>query len=71
MPWLANEVLKDTLIKALETRKVSYDTVLKKDDIVLLEFGYYLVNPKAAKKLGITDESATKFIVLTKERVKI
>jgi predicted nucleic acid-binding Zn-ribbon protein len=71
MPWLANEVLKDTLIKALETRKVSYSTVLKKDDVVLLEFGYYLVNPKAAKKLGITDESATKFIVLTKERVKI
>jgi len=71
MPWLANEVLKDTLIKALETRKVSYDTVLKKDDVVLLEFGYYLVNPKVAKKLGITEESATKFIVLTKERVKI
>ena len=71
MPWVANEVLKDTLIKALETRKVSYDTVLKKDDVVLLEFGYYLVNPKAAKKLGIAEESATKFIVLTKERVKI
>ncbi|RUM75102.1 MAG: hypothetical protein DSZ12_04345 [Sulfurovum sp.] len=71
MPWLANEVLKDTLIKALETRQVTYDTVLRQGDIVILEFGYHLVNPKAAKKLGITDEGATKFIVLTKKRVKI
>ena len=71
MPWLATEVLKDTLIKALETRKVIYDTVLQKGDIVILEFGYYLVNPKAAKKLEITDKSVTKFIILTKKRIKI
>ncbi len=37
----------------------------------ILEFGYHVVNPKAAKKLGITDKSAMKFMVLTKERVKI
>jgi len=71
MPWLANEVLKDTLIKALETRQVTYNTTLQKGDVVILEFGYHVVNPKAAKKLNITDESATKFIVLTKKRVKI
>ena len=71
MPWLANEVLKDTLIKALETRKVSYDIKLQKDDTVIIEFGYYVVNPKAAKKLNITDESATTFIVLTKKRISI
>jgi len=71
MPWLANEVLKDTLIKALETRKVSYDTKLQKDDTVIIEFGYYVVNPKAAKKLNITDESAITFIVLTKKRISI
>ena len=71
MPWLANSVLKDTLIKALETRKIRYDTILQKGDVVILRFGYYLVNPKAAKKLGITDESATKFIVLTKKRISI
>jgi len=71
MPWLANAVLKDTLIKALETRQINYDTTLQKGDVVILEFGYHLVNPKAAKKLGITDKRATKFIVLTKKRVKI
>jgi len=71
MPWLANAVLKDTLIKALETRQIDHDTTLQKGDVVILEFGYHLVNPKAAKKLNITDKSATKFIVLTKKRVEI
>ena len=71
MPWLANEVLKNTLIKALETRKVNYHTPLQKGDVVILEFGYHVVNPKSAKKLGITDNDATKFIVLTKKRISI
>lgn len=71
MPWLANEALKDSLIKALETRKVTYGTKLKKGDVVLLEFGYHVVNPKAAKKLGISDKSVTEFIVLTKRRISI
>lgn len=71
MPWLANEVLKDSLIKALETRKVTYTTKLQKGDTVVVKFGYYLVNPKAAKKLNITDKRVTEFIVLTQKRFKI
>ncbi len=71
MPWVADSELKNTLIKAHEVRKVAYDTPLKKGDSVVLEFGYYLVNPKSAKKLGITDKSVTKFTVLTKKRVTI
>ena len=71
MPWVADSELKNTLIKANELRKVTYETPLKKGDSVVIEFGYYIVNPKAAKKLGITDESVTKFTVLTKKRVSI
>jgi DNA-directed RNA polymerase subunit RPC12/RpoP len=71
MPWLANAIIKDTSIKAHETRKVAYDTLLKKGDTVVVKFGYYVVNPKSAKKLGITDKSATQFIVLTSKRFKI
>jgi len=71
MPWMADTVLKDTLIKAHETRHVNYKTTLLKGDSVVVEFGYYLVNPKAAKKLKITDKSVTKFIVLTKKRFNI
>ena len=71
MPWLADTIISDTSIKALETRKVNYDTVLQAGDIVVVKFGYFVVNPKAAKMLDITDESTTKFIVLTRERIKI
>jgi len=68
MPWLATEVLKDTTIKALQKRKIHFDTSLHQGDTVVVEFGYYLVNPKAAKKLGITDKKMTNFIVLTQKR---
>jgi len=71
MPWLATEVLKDTTIKAHETRKVAFDAALQKGDSVVVKFGYYIANPKAAKKLGIQDPSAAKFIILTKKRFDI
>ena len=71
MPWLADTIISDTSIKAHETRKVNYNTVLQVGDTIVVKFGYFVVNPKAAKMLEITDESATRFIVLTKERVKI
>jgi DNA-directed RNA polymerase subunit RPC12/RpoP len=71
MPWLADAVISDTSIKAHETRKVSYDETLQKGDTVIVEFGYFMVNPKAAKKLEITDKSVTEFIVLTKKRFTI
>ena len=71
MPWLADAIISDTSIKALETRNINYDTVLQKGDSVVVKFGYYVVNPKAAEKLGITDESVTKFIVLTSKRFNL
>jgi len=71
MPWIANAIISDTSIKALETRVVTYDTVLQAGDIVNIQFGYHIVNPKVAKILEIIDNGATKFIVLTRERVSI
>jgi hypothetical protein len=71
MPWEADSVLKDTLIKALEKRTIHYDTALQQGDSVILEFGYYLVNPKAAGKLGIKGSKATEFTVLTKRRIDL
>jgi hypothetical protein len=70
MPWLATEVLKDTLIKAFEKRKVSYDFVLQEGDEVVAEFGYHIVNPAIAKKLGLDDEKYKKFVILSKKRFK-
>ncbi len=71
MPWIADAIISDTSIKAHETRMVNYDTVLQKGDIVDIQFGYHMVNPTAAKILNITDESARKFIILTRERIAI
>ena len=71
MPWLADAVISDNTIKAHEIRKVTFDTTLQTGDSVVVKFGYYMANPKAAKKLGIEDPSATRFIVLTKKRFDI
>ncbi len=68
MPWLADAVISNNTIKALETRNVHYDTAIEDGDKVTVEFGYYLVNPKVAKKLNITEKSATEFILLSRER---
>jgi len=67
-PWLATQTLKDTLIKAFEKRQVPLKDSLKKGDEIIVEFGYHIVNPKMAKKLGLEQENYTKFVVLTKQR---
>ena len=69
MPWIADSIISDTTIKALETRVVKYKTHIEDGDSVIVEFGYYLANPKAAKKLGLDDGSdASKFIILKERR---
>jgi hypothetical protein len=64
MPWQANSVLKDSTIKAYESMSKNFNIKLQKGDEVEAIFGYYIVNPKIAKKLKITDKEATKFRVL-------
>lgn len=65
MPWLANQVIVDTMLKANEKRAISYVEGLKKGDKVEVELGYYLVNPKALKKLNLDgSKEAQKFTVL-------
>jgi hypothetical protein len=71
MPWLATEVIKDNAIKALETREIPFDTALHKGEVVVVQFGYYIANPKAAQKLGITQKEATDFIILKEQRFPV
>ncbi len=68
MPWLADSIISDNSIKALETRKIHYDTTVQKTDILTVVFGYYVVNPQVAKKLDITDKETRKFIPLSSKR---
>jgi hypothetical protein len=66
-PWLADTVLKDTTIKARERRTFPYDVVLKKGDEVIVELGYYLVNPRWGDEHNLTGTSATEFKLLTRK----
>jgi hypothetical protein len=53
------------MLKANESRTIKYNTNVKSGDIVEVEFGYYLVNPKLHKKLNLLNSSeATKFNIL-------
>ncbi len=64
-PWLATEVVKDTMVKENEKRVVKYGFKLQSGDKVKVTLGYFLVKPKALKKFGLEkDPVATKFYVL-------
>jgi len=65
MPWLATEVVKDTMLKANETRTIKYTDALQSGDVLEVKFGYYIVNQKALKKLDLDGEEELKqFTVL-------
>jgi hypothetical protein len=68
MPWVATSVIKDTMIKGNEKRAVKRDFKLQKGDRVDIVLGWFLVNPKAVKKLGLENEKvATEFHVFKKQ----
>ncbi|WP_373000025.1 multiheme c-type cytochrome [Sulfurimonas sp.] len=68
MPWAAKKDIKNTMIKANEKRVVKYDFKILKGDKVDVVLVWFLVNPKAVKKLGLEDEKiATEFNVFKKQ----
>jgi len=72
MPWLATEVVKDTMIKANETRAITCMKILKSGDRVEVILGYYLVNPKALKKLNLdSDKELQQFTILKSKNFNI
>ena len=65
MPWLATEVVKDNMIKAKEKRTIVYDDKLQSGDKVEVVIGYYVVNPKALKKLNLDgNKELSQFTIL-------
>ena len=66
-PWIATEVVKNTMLKGNEKRVIDFDFALQKGDSVEIIFGFYKVNPKMAKKFGLQ----TKFITLKRKRYTI
>ena len=67
-PWLADSVVKNSTLKADERKSYRYDTPLQKGDIVEVAIGYYRVNPKAAKMLGIANIPEAKMEIVKKQR---
>ena len=71
-PWIANSIVKNTMVQANEKRVVKYKKDLKKGDEVHVTLGYFLVKPKALKKFGLQDDKvAKKFYTLKKEVFKV
>ena len=68
-PALANMVLKDSMLKANETKKVKIDYTLKSNQNVVVTLGYYKISKESAKKLDINSSNLTSFIEL--KRVKL
>jgi hypothetical protein len=64
MPPFANSIIKDSMLKSNESRTLPFDYKLDKNDKVEATLGYYIINPKIAKKLDIKDKELTNFIEL-------
>jgi len=70
-PWLATKFLQDTMIKANSTKQVSFKTDLLSDEVEIV-LGYYIVNPKSIKKLGLeNDKDINSFYILKRKFFKL
>jgi hypothetical protein len=63
MPWLATQVIKDSMLKANEKRVVSFERALQEGDEIEVVLGYRVVTKQAVKKLEL-DEKMSDFIPL-------
>jgi len=65
LPWLATQLIEDSMLKANEKRALAFETEVKSGDEIEVTLGYIIVNEKAAKSLELDKEKEpTKFTVL-------
>lgn len=69
MPWLATKVVEDTMLKANEKRSISYSDTLKKGDRLEVQLGYFVVNPKALKNLGLEENKELEKFKVLKQKI--
>ncbi|WP_200762454.1 multiheme c-type cytochrome [Nitrosophilus alvini] len=71
-PWLAKEVIKNSMPGPNEKKVFKHNFKLEKGDKIKAVLGYYLVNPKMINKLGLQNsEIAKRFFILTQKQFKI
>ncbi len=68
-PWLANEIVKNTMIQAKETRTINYKILLKSGGKVKVTLGYFLVNPKVLKRFSLENNRKVKKFHILKEDI--
>jgi len=72
MPWMADMILKNNMIKAKESRVIKFTQKLQKGDEIEATLGFFVVNPKAVKKLKLENEKElTKFTPLKRLHINI
>ena len=72
MPWLATEVVKVNMIKPEEKRVLHFDDTLESGDKIEVILGFYVVNPKALKKLNLEgDKELNRFTVLKSQHFSV
>ncbi len=68
LPWLADSVIHNSMIKANERRVLNYDFTVKDDDVIEVIFGYYRVNPKMVDVFKVNPKKYGQFHIMKKER---
>jgi hypothetical protein len=68
MPWVATGLFKNNMIKANETRTIHYKYSLKEHSNIKVKFGYFLVNPKMIKKLGLQNNKSIQEFKIIKNK---
>lgn len=70
-PWSATEILENSMIKANETKMITFNEKLLNDDYVEVTLAYHIISPKMAKKLEIKNEELYKLKVLKSKTFRI
>ncbi len=68
LPWLADSVIHNSMIKANERRVLNYGFKVKAEDIVEVIFGYYRVNPKMVDVFKVNPKKYGQFHIMKKKR---
>lgn len=68
MPWAANQIVKDNMIKGKEKRTIRFDEKLQSGDKIKVSLGFFVVNPKAIKKLNLENEKELKKFTILKSQ---
>ena len=69
--WLKENIVYKENLNAKSKLAIEVPHKIKKGDEVRVELGYYVFNPKLAKKIGLEDEKSTRYRVFVQKKFNI